>query len=454
MSWRRTVLETLLKVTEEGAYANLALKDELSAVRPNDIGRSTALLYTTLEHLNYCDFIIAHYAKGRLHTKIRGILRMAAAELFFMDTPDHAVCSESVKLTAGIGKPQLKGFVNGVLRSIVSDKHDEKLPPLPRDTAERLEIETGYPLFIIKEHIERFGEEFTEGLLKCPAGKTGVRCVYPHLIEDTAAHLREKGVSFSPGMLDDQLLADGFSGIAQDEYFLSGKLTVQSPGAMLACRCLAPKRGMAVLDACAAPGGKTAYIFDLMRRSGRIVACDIHEHRLALIKSTLDRLHVPASLCGEEGGDSGVRIELRDASVFDRSMKCAFDAVLCDVPCSGIGGGAKPDARYRRTGEDVDALASLQLRILEVSAGYLKPGGALVYSTCTISEAENEGVVNDFLSRNKGFRTDSLSPFLPEALKQRGKDGMLTLFPNVDGTEGFFMARLVKEARKDTLYEG
>lgn len=432
----RNELEIFLKITKDGAFANLALKEGLSSVRTNAVGRSTALIYTALENLNYCDFIIDSYAKGRVHTSIRGIMRLALTELFFMDTPDHAVCSTAQELTARIGKQKLKGFVNGVLRSVIRDRDAGWLPGLPDDFVNRMEILSGYPDFLISEYASAYGEKFTEELLLCRVKGTCVRAVYPNPAETLEKHFNETGISFKRGALvEDAFILERIGGsITEDELFRSGALTVQSESAMLACRCLSPEPGMNVLDACAAPGGKTAYLFDIMERRGKLTAWDVHPHRVKLIESTLERL-----------GISGVECRAADASVPDNGLEGSFDAILCDVPCSGLGGGSKPDARYRRTQESISELSELQYGILSACSTYLKRDGALVYSTCTLTEAENERVIERFLNEHTGFSLRSLEPYIPEKLKKRGEGGMLRIFPNTDNAEGFFIARLGRD---------
>ncbi|MCR5809683.1 MAG: 16S rRNA (cytosine(967)-C(5))-methyltransferase RsmB [Clostridiales bacterium] len=433
MTTERLALQILLKVTQEGAFANLALKEALSDERPKDVGRLTALVYTTIEHLNYCDHIIDSYAKGRLHGSVRGILRLAVAEMFFMDTPDHAVCNKAVKLTESIGKGKLKGFVNGVLRNIARDRASGDLPKLPESFPERMRILSGYPEFMVEEYTEDYGEGFAEELMLAAVRGVALRAVPPLTADELASHLDGLGIPYRRSELaDDCVVALNFKGdITKDELFIKGLAAVQSESAMLACRCLDPKPGMNVLDACAAPGGKTAYLSDLMKRQGRITAWDVHPHRVELIKNTLERLGVRNAL-----------LETRDASKKDESLCDSFDAILLDVPCSGLGGGSKPDARLRRTNESIDELANIQYSILETCSAYLKKGGALVYSTCTLSDREDEHVVERFLNEHNEFGLESLADLLPDKLKQRGEKGMLRLFPNVDDTEGFFIAKL------------
>ncbi len=437
MTGERAALNVLLKVTNEDAYLNLALKDGLSGVDRRSVPRLTALLYTALEKLSFCDYYIGKYAKGRIHSSVRGILRLALTELFFMDTPDHAVCKKYVDLTEEIGKAKLKGYVNGVLRSIARDIRSGSLPPLPEDTAERLNVISGYPPFLIDEYVRKYGASFTEEMLSCSLRGMSLRAVKPMTSDELIKRLSGSGFYAERSVLaEDIVKVSSYNGdVAEDELFKTGLMTVQSESAALACVCLDPKPGMNVLDACSAPGGKTAYIFDLMGRSGSLSAWEVHPHRAELTANTMSRLRI-----------SGVKCEVRDASVFDGELSESFDRILCDVPCSGLGGGSKPDARLRRTEESIRKLSLVQYSILDTCSGYLKPGGIMVYSTCTISETENESVVSRFLSEHGDFEPAPFTELLPDRLRDRAANGRLTLFPNLDETEGFFIARFRRKA--------
>jgi 16S rRNA (cytosine967-C5)-methyltransferase len=436
MTPERAAYNILLKITRENAFANLALKDELKNCGSVNTARVTALVYTAIEHINYCDSLINSFAKGRLHHSIRCILRLALGEAFFMDAPDHAVCTRAVELTRGIGKDKLTGYVNGVLRSILRAKENGALPELPADFGARMELLTGYPKFIAEEYAAVYGAENAEKLMTARVKGTVLRPCFPHTAVELKAHLDSLGVKYRESeLVPGSLIADSLGAdLTEDPLFGKGAFTVQSEGASLACIALDPKPGMRILDACAAPGGKTACIADLSERKARITAWDIHPHRVELIKNTLARLGIDNAEC-----------EVLDASIFDMAFEESFDAVLCDVPCSGMGGGSKPDALMRRTKESIEELAVLQLRILLACSQYVKTGGALVYSTCTVSKKENEGVIERFLQSGSGFELVPLDSYVPEKLRERGKTGMLTLLPSVDGAEGFFIAKLIRK---------
>lgn len=433
---RRAALDALTDILAGGAYANLRLK-QLPALDARDVAFVSALVYTALDNLTYLDYIIAHYARGRLNGTVRNILRLGVCQLMFMDTPVSAACNESVKLTKEVGKGALSGYVNGVMRAISRGMQQDALPPLPEEPAARLSIRYSFPQYMAEEYISRYGYEFAEEMLayKQPPGIT-VRAQWPYTSDELAAELDKRGVDFTRGKLcgDAFCIRDGAL-VTQDALFTSGRLTIQSESAMLACRALAPKPDMRILDACAAPGGKTAYIYSLMRGRGGLTAWELHGHRMQLTQNTLERLNV-----------RGVECAVRDASIPAPELNGSFDAVLVDAPCSGLGVTGKPDARYKKSDEAIEGLAQLQRAILAVCSEYVKPGGRLVYSTCTISARENEDVATAFLAAHGDFVP--VKDALPQCLAPRVPQGQagIQLFPHLDDTEGFFIAAFDRNA--------
>lgn len=421
--------EVLTDVLKNGAYANLALKNALVGADRDTSRGVTRLVYTTLENLAYEDFIIDAYKKGRLHGSIRNVLRLSLSRLLFSETPDYAAVSGGAQLAKDVGKAGLSGYVNGVLRAIARDRNAGTLPKLPDDTVKNLSIRSNMPEFMVEEYLAEYGEEFTRELLLTKPRRLTVRAQHPCTREQVEDELREQGIAFTRGEYDENAInIESGVNIAAADAFIDGRLTVQSESAMLACRALCLSDGMRVLDACAAPGGKTAYIASLMHGSGSIVALEVHKHRTELINATLGRLKV-----------KNCAVETRDASeAFDLGE---FDAVLVDAPCSGLG-GSKPDAPLTKTEADIIALAALQQRILASCANSVKKGGALVYSTCTISKRENEDNVRAFLDAHPDFELDDISYLV----KNRVSGGVgLTLFPNAHGTDGFYIARLIRK---------
>ena len=410
MTIRRIAYETLLRITEDGAYANLALKDAAAGLDRRDVSFLFALVYTALDHRAYVEYVLSHYCKRQKKT-VRTVLLLAGSELLYLSTPAHAVINEAVSLTKALGKSASSGLVNAVLRRM--DRDRDNLPPLPTDPIERLCIQYGYPAFLISEWVAQYGYGNTERLLGAKPTDLQIRAQYPFTTEKLKKALP---VSFSIGALDPNCLhvSNGFD-VTQNELFRSGKLTVQNEGAMLICRSLGAVKGKRVLDACAAPGGKTAYLASLCENDVELVAWELHPHRKELMDKTFSRLHVSA------------QTECRDASVLCSEAVEQFDAVLLDVPCSGFGLLAdKPDLRYRKTDADMVSLLAVQKQILSVCSRYVKPGGTLVYATCTISRRENDEQVRSFLAEHPEFELLEEKQYLPYA----------------DGIDGFYHATM------------
>lgn len=384
-----------------------------------EANHAAALVYTTLDHLLTIDFYLAHYTKGSLKPAVRGVLRLGVCELLYMRTPAHAAVNESVRLLQETGKGALNGFVNAVLRTI--DRDREHLPEFPKEPLKRLSLQYSYPEWIVSEWISSFGEQAAEELLKSRPAPVEVRAQAPFTRDELLAALP---VRASINRWDENSLSleHGFD-FASSPLFIEGKFTVMSQAAMLACRALGDVRCRRVLDACAAPGGKSAYIASLFENDVSLTCWELHAHRKELLDRTLERLHVSADTAQ------------KDASVFDPSLSEAFDAVLVDAPCSGLGLlGDKPDIRYAKSDADVNALAELQSRILDACAGYVRPGGTLLYATCTISRRENELQTARFLETHANFQPEEMPLPILNA-------GTLQLLPTLHGTDGFYLSR-------------
>lgn len=407
---RRAALISLIRIMEDGAYANLTLKEAASSVEPKDVPFLYALVNETIALASYLDYVFAHYCKRQKRT-IRNLLRMAGTELLFLGTPAHAAIDEAVKLCRSVGKQESCGLVNAILRRL--DRERDALPPLPDATVERLSILYGVPAFLVSEWIDAYGDTETEALLSHPPLGTVVRAQYPFTADELRAALP---VAFVPCSLDPNglRLSEGFD-LAHDPLFASGRFAVQGEGAMLICRALGDVRRRCILDACAAPGGKSAYIASLSENTAKITAWELHPHRKELMDKTFARL--------------GIQVETacRDAAIFDPTYENVFDAVLLDVPCSGFGLlSEKPDVRLHKDENAVNALTATQDAILSACCRYVKPGGILVYATCTIVKRENGERVRTFLH--------SHTDYLLEEERQ--------LLPTRDGTDGFYYARM------------
>ncbi len=418
MSADRAALTALTEVTDGGAFSNLTLKKAAAGLSPEEARAVYASVYGTIEHLAYIDYMLAAFTEPHRNRFVRNAVRLGAHAILFLKTPPHAAVSRAVRLTAEIGKPALRGYVNGVLRALARGP----LPDLPEDPARRAGVLYGCPGWLCSEWSERFGADGAEALLSAPASGLCLRAQWPSDTEEIASLLpcpHRRGKWDSCALYPEK----GFD-VAAFRPFADGRCAVQGEGAMLIVRALGDVAGKRVLDACAAPGGKSAYLYSLCRGNVGLVCLEKHPHRAELIRKNFDRLGVHAEVV--EG----------DALSPNPAWENAFDAVLLDVPCSGLGLlHEKPEILSRITREDVASLAKIQAGILRACAPCVRPGGTLVYATCTISRAENEDTVLAFLAEHAEFRPEP-APLPVE------NDGMLQLLPHVHGTDGFFIARM------------
>ena len=434
MSVARQMLNVFSLIIDEGAYSNLALKQELKNTNDERDKRFiSAVIYTSLEHLLHIDYVINNFCSGKHKKVIRNILRLGVCQVLFMNRPDSAVCNECVKLTKEIGKGAFSGYVNGVLRNICRAKEQNDLPKLPLQADRKISILTGYPLWFVSEYIDRFGESDTLRILQATDDTVSIRPQYPFTAEELESLLEKNNISFEKGnYISDIYKIKGFADITQSELFCNGKITIQSEGSAIVCKVCDAKPNAAFLDACAAPGGKSAYIASLTHNECNITACELHEHRTELMKNTFSRLNVS---CADA--------ITNNAALINNSFCDKFDIVLCDVPCSGLGVIGKPDVRYHKEADYVNTISKLQYEILNTCSKYVKKGGSIVYSTCTVSRRENEDIINKFLNGNEEFALDTdVSRILPHSLKERSEKGYFYLLPGIDKTEGFFIAKM------------
>ena len=438
-SARECALKTLYRIEQDGAYSNIALKDALcgSSLSPADKGLATTLVYGCVRYKRYLDYVIAQFSSVKLKKMsmyVLLLLRMGAYQIMKLDrVPDRAAVDECVKL-ANKYAYRSKGLINAVLRKISAQKGAIRVP----DGMERLGTVYSYPDDIVELWRKPYGEEFTEQLLAAGNNSASLTVRINPLKTGKAAlikRLLEEGVQAEETCAEGMLTLDG-SDVASLSSYKEGLYTPQGVGSYLAGRALAPKPGEVVLDLCAAPGGKSTHLAELMENRGKVYSFDLHAHKLELIRQNAARL-----------GIKTIEAAQADASVpMERFYDCA-DAVLADVPCSGLGIiRKKPDIKWGFDAAAQAALAELQYNILSAAGRYVKPGGALVYSTCTIAELENQGVVERFLRENGEFLLDSLEEFLPDALqKPSAKDGFVQFFPHIDGIDGFFICRMKRK---------
>ncbi len=380
------------------------------------------------------DFCIASFSDmpaERIDSCVMNILRMSAYQILFLDRiPSHAAVDEAVKLCRKY-KPRACSFVNAVLRRIASVKDT---PPEPSgDPAYKLSVIYSSENWFVEYLIERYGIDSAEAFLK-ESNKPALLSIKINTLrispDGYKAILDERGISYHNYAFDDILFVDSRD-VKELPGFADGFFFVQDPAAA-ACAVisgLAPE--MRVLDACASPGGKAFSAAVRMKNEGSILACDINGKKIAKVAEGASRLGLDIINCS-----------VRDARIYDAELDSAFDAVLADVPCSGFGVlRKKPEIKYK-TAKEISALPEIQNSILENLSRYVKPGGTLLYSTCTVLREENEQVVERFLSAHEDFRTEDF-----ECCGTRSDGGMYTFLPQVDGTDGFFAAKLIRTIR-------
>ena len=415
MNARQAAYESLTAVTRDGAYTTLALKKYLpSELSEEDKRFAARLVRTTLENLIRIDFALSGFIRsGRVHGSVRNVLRLGACQMLFMDIEPYAAVSESVAMMKHV-KPQMTGFVNAVLRALAKEKDNIRYPQ--GQNAQALGVAYSYPKWICEKYMADFGYDFAQGLLSFNAPHTVILRMNPLKTNaaDLEAEMEKMGLSFSKARISDAYEVSGLSDIENTDIYQKGWIAVQSESAMRAVLAAEIQPGSKLLDCCAAPGGKSAYAAALTGGSIEIVAWDIHEHRIDMMRKNYARLGVNAR-AGEH-----------DARVYEPSLSGYFDTVLVDAPCSAMGlMSHNPDIRFARKPEDITALSLLQKEILTACSGYTKKGGKLVYSTCSINKEENEEVTEDFLQKHDTFS------YLKEPV---------TLYPHIDGSDGFYVA--------------
>ncbi len=436
MNVRKMALSMLDSYELEGKYVNLALSSHsLDTLTPSERDFLTALLYTTVEHkITYDYYINALCARSpdKIDAHTRNILRLGICQIVGMNKiPDFAAVNETVKLARNKGEGS---FVNAVLRSVIREKDKLPLPKREKNAARYLSVYYSFPLWTVKRFIAVFGEKDTEKLLAHfnEIQPTDITVNTSKISRDALAErLQGEGheVTLSP-YSDISLRISGSCDPTRLSGFSEGEFLVQDAACAAAISVLAPKSGERLVDVCACPGGKSFTAAILMKDRGNITSYDIHESKLSLIESGAERL-----------GLSSVNIGVCDGREGAPELFGNADKVICDVPCSGLGVlGKKADIRYKDE-NSIEGLPALQLEILTAASKYLKAGGRLLYSTCTLNPDENMGVVEKFLSQNKdlhtvGFKIGDISC----------DEGCFTFLPHIHGTDGFFISLLEKDS--------
>ena len=456
---REIVLAVLLEVTENGQFSHIILRDVLSKyqyLEKRERAFITRVTEGTLEHMIEIDYILDRFSKvkvKKMKPVIRGILRSAVYQLKYMDSvPDRAVCNEAVKLAVRKGFSGLKGYVNGVLRSVARGLDDVQYPG---EKMEELSVRYSCPKWILDLWGRTYGTEVIEKMLNDfqQEKPVTIRCCLNRISPDRLRErLEAEGITVEMHpYLPYAFQISGYDYLNDLAAFQEGFFTVQDISSMLVAEIASPEAGAQVIDVCAAPGGKALHTAEKLymaeaqllkdenaqknRTAGHVEARDLTEGKVELIRENIERT-----------GLTNISAVCRDASVPDRDAEGRADLVIADLPCSGLGViGKKPDLKYKASPEGIDSLVRLQQKILSCAQSYVKPGGTLIYSTCTVNPGENIDNVHWFLQQYPEFSPgdirDRICPELRESVVEKG---CIQLLPGVHESDGFFIARLVR----------
>lgn len=424
--------EKALQIINDVLYKGAFLEESLEILKKSNIDERDynfikEITTGVIRNRTYLDYVIKINSRvkiKRIHKIILSILEMAIYQMYFLDkVPDYSIVDESVNLAKIYGNRGSISFTNGILRSI--SKKDAPQVKI-EDSIDNLSTFYSHPKFYTEYFYNNYGEEFTKKLLKAnnemPPFTIRVNTLKTSK-SDLMSNLKELGFEIEETVYDNALNILNPKGVIDTKYFDEGHFYVQDLGSILVASFLNPRENSSLLDLCAAPGGKTTHLADLMNNTGEIMACDKSQGKIKLIQENAKRL-----------GAKNIETRVNDARVLNEDFIDKFDYVLVDAPCSGIGlYRKKPDIKWNKDLEDIKSLAEIQLEILDKAKEYVKDGGELLYSTCSLSKIENEDVVNKFLENNKNFKIKKL----------RDRE-VLKLFPSTDGSDGFSITLMEK----------
>ncbi|MBO5176854.1 MAG: 16S rRNA (cytosine(967)-C(5))-methyltransferase RsmB [Lachnospiraceae bacterium] len=449
---RETAFQVIYKVLEENEHSHVVLRQALNQekeVEKRDRAFVTRLVEGTLERLLTIDYILNQVSKTpvkKMKPVVRTVLRMSVYQLMYMDSvPDSAVCNEAVKLVKGKGLQGLSGFTNGVLRNVARNREqwnsDGAYPDKKKTPVKYLSIRYSLPEWLCSYFVKEYGfekaEQIAEGSLRNP--QTTIRCNTTKISkQDLRERLKKQGISAENGVYaEDALDISGYDALDKIPEFKEGYFQVQDESSMLVAQLAGLKKDDLVVDVCSAPGGKAIHAANLLESlgGGTVISRDVSEKKTALINENTERLQV-----------KNITVQIADATILDETLTEQADVVIADLPCSGIGIMAKkPEIRYRMTKENQIELVKLQKEILNVVHRYVKPGGILMYSTCTINKEENEEQVKEICEKY-GFIPAMHEVTVPTALKADVQEGaFIQLLPGIHACDGFFIARLKKK---------
>lgn len=432
MTARQIVLDLLIKTEEKGAYSTIVLDSALdkNALSPRDKAFASALFYGVLERKMTLDYIIRAYSKieyDKIDISAVQLLRMGLYQLLYMESvPDNAAVNETVKLA----QQKQKGFINALLRGFLRDGCKIDYGSLEGEA--RLSVEYSCPKWLVKMWLKRFGEKDTLEILKSSFGRpplyvkvNTLKCNADELIAELK---KDKITARRNKLLPDCVEIDKISGVEACRAYRNGLFHVQDISSQLCCKIVKPIFGETVLDMCAAPGGKSFSMAEAMGNKGEVHSFDLYDGKISMLRDGAKRL-----------GINIITAEVNDAAEYNENIPMA-DKVLCDVVCSGLGViRRKPEIKYKQKAALAE-IPPMQKKILQTASRYVKTGGMLIYSTCTLNYEENEAVVEEFLRENKNFAP----VVVPLDIQGVSAEFCRNFFPHVTGGDGFFVATMKK----------
>ncbi|MCT6815360.1 16S rRNA (cytosine(967)-C(5))-methyltransferase RsmB [Lysinibacillus fusiformis] len=440
---RDAALSILLAVDKNQAYSNLLLNETIKRhkIEAKDRALLTELTYGTLQHKMTLDYYLEPFIRGSIDHWVRWLLRISLYQMQYLTRiPAHAAVNEAVEIAKRRGHRGIASTVNGILRSVLR----QGVPAITdiENPIERLAIETSHPIWLVQRFVDNYGLEVATGMLhenNVPPMQTVRVNTTKVTVEQAIAELEAEGLSAKQSDVIPECLHLTNGQPARTHAFKEGHITIQDESSMIPANVLNPSPGMRVLDMCAAPGGKTTHLAEIMKNEGSILATDLHPHKLDLIDHNTERLGLDII--------ETAPIDGRKAPEFLQAE--SYDAVLVDAPCSGLGVmRRKPDIKYTKREEDLENLQTIQLALLDAATKVLKIEGKLVYSTCTVDIQENEGTVKAFLATHPEMEAIQLES-LPTKLAEKQANGMLQVFPQDFGSDGFFVAAFRKKGESN-----
>ncbi len=439
---REAALNIISDALKSNRYQSLDPNKEINLNLSDKRDKALALeiSYGVIERKNTLDYILKQYVTrsiDKIDIAVLNIMRIGLYQLLYLDRiPPSAAVYESVNLAKKYSNPGAAKMVNAVLRSFLRNNGSYKLPP-KKDKVTYLSIIYSHPKWLVKKWLNEFGYDFTVGLLEADnirlplTVRANVLKMEPRYL---LKKLKNEGVSAEKGnYIEEAIQLKGIGGLENLRSYREGLFYIQDEASMLVSHVLDPQAGEFIMDVCSAPGGKTTHIAELMKNSGRLLARDVYAHKLDIVNQNASRL-----------GDSIIETQVFDATKTDYELLGKVDRVLVDAPCSGLGTiRHRPDIRWSKRICDIKKISEVQQNILSSSAVYVKTKGILVYSTCTVEKEENIDVIKKFLKRNNDFELINFKDLIPPGLVTGdASNGYITLYPSLNKTDGFFIAKM------------